>query len=152
MRTGHDSVLLQPDFVQQKSKLAEYIEKRGHICNFYPKYHCKLNFIEQYWGAAKYRYPRTPQTHSMDKMHENIRTSLDNIPLAQIQWYVLIFMYVILPSIFYRYANLLARFMHAYWQGLTGGEAAWANKWYHSHCTLPPSMMSRVREEYSNKK
>jgi hypothetical protein len=44
----------QPDFEGQKSQLQELIESWGHICDFYPKYHCKLNFIEQYWGAAKF--------------------------------------------------------------------------------------------------
>ena len=39
----------QPDFTNQKSHLEEFITKRGHICDFYPKYHCKLNFIKQYW-------------------------------------------------------------------------------------------------------
>lgn len=38
----------QPDFVCQKSELWEYITSRGHICDFYPKFHCELNFIEQY--------------------------------------------------------------------------------------------------------
>jgi hypothetical protein len=46
----------QPDFVDQKSQLQELIESRGHLCDFYPKYHCELNFIEQYWGTAKYRF------------------------------------------------------------------------------------------------
>ena len=44
----------QPDFTNQKSALEELIQQCGHICDFYPKYHCELNFIEQYWGAAKY--------------------------------------------------------------------------------------------------
>jgi hypothetical protein len=44
----------QPDFESQRSQLQELIEERGHICDFYPKYHCELNFIEQYWGAAKF--------------------------------------------------------------------------------------------------
>jgi hypothetical protein len=46
----------QPDFINQKSQLEELITLRGHICDFYPKYHCELNFIEQYWGAVKFRY------------------------------------------------------------------------------------------------
>ena len=32
----------QPDFVNQKSQLKELIALRGHICDFYPKYHCVL--------------------------------------------------------------------------------------------------------------
>ena len=30
----------QSDFVNQKSQLEELITLRGHICDFYPKYHC----------------------------------------------------------------------------------------------------------------
>jgi hypothetical protein len=43
----------QPDFTSQKPLLQEYIESHGHLCGYYPKYHCKLNFIEQYWGTVK---------------------------------------------------------------------------------------------------
>jgi hypothetical protein len=43
------ALFYQPDFVAQKSQLQEYIESRGHLCDFYPKFHCELNFIEQYW-------------------------------------------------------------------------------------------------------
>jgi hypothetical protein len=39
---------LQLDFMSQKPQLQEHIELRGHLCDFYPKYHCELNFIEQY--------------------------------------------------------------------------------------------------------
>ena len=45
----HRLLFTQPDFIAQKSKLEEFITSRGHICDFYPKYHCELNFIEQYW-------------------------------------------------------------------------------------------------------
>ena len=46
----------QPDFVAQKSHIEEYITLRGHICDFYPKFHCKLNFIDQHWGVVKLHY------------------------------------------------------------------------------------------------
>ncbi|KAF8272274.1 hypothetical protein EI94DRAFT_1566825 [Lactarius quietus] len=36
----------QPDFANQCSQLQELIERHNHLCNFYPKYHCKLNLIE----------------------------------------------------------------------------------------------------------
>jgi hypothetical protein len=75
----------QPDFVQQKSALHELVERRGHICDFYPKYHCELNFIEQYWGAAKFRYRATPRTHHMDQMRDNVRAVLDDVPLLQMR-------------------------------------------------------------------
>ena len=44
---------MQLDFTSQKPLLQGYIELYGHLCDYYPKYHCELNFIEQYWGAAK---------------------------------------------------------------------------------------------------
>ena len=44
---------LQENFISQKSLLQEEIEKRGHKCIFYPKYHCELNFIEMYWGLQR---------------------------------------------------------------------------------------------------
>ncbi|CAB4492243.1 unnamed protein product [Rhizophagus irregularis] len=44
---------LQPDFAAQRPLIQEIIEDRGHKIIFYPKFHCELNFIEQFWGAAK---------------------------------------------------------------------------------------------------
>ena len=76
----------QPDFENQKSHLEEFITSRGHICDFYPKYHCKLNFIKQYWGAAKLIYRSTPKTKDMKEMEENVKISLDDVPIVQIQW------------------------------------------------------------------
>jgi hypothetical protein len=80
----------QPDFVAQKSQLEEFITSRGHICDFYPKYHCELNFIEQYWGAAKFRYRNTSKTNNIVEMEKNMLTCLDDIPLLQIRRYSLI--------------------------------------------------------------
>lgn len=75
----------QPDFVAQRSQLDEYITSRGHICDFYPKFHCELNFIEQYWGAVKYRYRLSQKTRDMDEMERNVLACLDDVPLLQIK-------------------------------------------------------------------
>ena len=75
---------LQPDFISQKSQLEEAIEQRGHICDFYPKYHCELNFIEQYWGKAKSQYRVTPRAKTGREMESTVRESLDSVSLLQI--------------------------------------------------------------------
>ena len=75
----------QPDFVVGKSQLEELITSRGHICDFYPKYHCELNFIEQYWGAVKFcfhGFHLWPAT--LDEMEKRVLEYLDSIPLPQI--------------------------------------------------------------------
>ncbi|KAJ6578569.1 hypothetical protein B0H19DRAFT_930936 [Mycena capillaripes] len=120
----------QPDFVKQKSALEELIESRGHICDFYPKFHCELNFIEKYWGAVKSRYRSTPATSNFQEMRANVVKCLDDVPLLQIQ----------------RYANRSARFIHAYTEGLSGAQVAWGNRRYHGHRTLPPEMLRKARE------
>jgi hypothetical protein len=77
----------QPDFVVQKLHLEEYVTSRGHICDFYPKFHCKLNLIEQYWGVVKFCYRSSPKTADMDAMERNVLACLDDVPLLQIkQW------------------------------------------------------------------
>ena len=69
----------QPDFRAQKPQLVEYIENRGHLAFYYPKFHCELNFIEQYWGAAKQRYRVLPWTSSISQMESNVRMCLDEV-------------------------------------------------------------------------
>jgi hypothetical protein len=75
----------QPDFTDQKSCLQEFIKQRGHLCDFYPKYHCELNFIEQYWGAAKLRFWVMERAATIEVMEANVRACLDDVPLLQIQ-------------------------------------------------------------------
>ncbi|KAI9443972.1 hypothetical protein H4582DRAFT_2071545 [Lactarius indigo] len=75
----------QPDFKNQKSQLQELIEERSHLCDFYPKYHCELNFIKQYWGTAKFRYHTAPRSTTIKEMEKMVKESLDDVPLLQIQ-------------------------------------------------------------------
>ena len=45
-----------------------------------------------------------------------------------------------------RFANRLAQFIFAYRQGLSGTQAAWANKKYYGHHILPPDMIALMKE------
>ncbi|PKC10829.1 hypothetical protein RhiirA5_288288, partial [Rhizophagus irregularis] len=47
-------ISLQPDFCEQQSILKEVIIKAGHIFERYLKFYCECNFIERYWGLAKW--------------------------------------------------------------------------------------------------
>jgi hypothetical protein len=75
----------QLDFVSQKSQLQELIESHNHICDFYPKYHCELNFIEQYWGAAKLQFHVAGRSATMSEMEKKVQECLDSVPLNQIR-------------------------------------------------------------------
>ena len=42
-----------PDFKRLSTIFDTYIQQRGHICIYYPKYHCELNPIERVWCQSK---------------------------------------------------------------------------------------------------
>jgi hypothetical protein len=94
----------QPDFANQKSALQELIESQGHICDFYPKHHCELNFIEMYWGAVKFKHRKIPSTSNVGEMRVNVKRCLDDVPNLPILCY----------------ANRAAWFISAYAHGLNG--------------------------------
>ncbi|KZV98420.1 hypothetical protein EXIGLDRAFT_606991 [Exidia glandulosa HHB12029] len=118
----------EPDFAAQRSHLEEAFAARGHICDFYPKFHCELNFIEQYWGDAKRMYRMTEATTGTAEMEQNVVHCLDSVPSERIL----------------RFANRSARFMDAYRKGLSGPQAAWANRQYHGHRVLPERIMQEI--------
>src|SRR5216684_1234529 len=142
----HHLLYSQPNFTSQKPLLQEYIESHGHLCDFYPKYHCELNFIEQYWGAAKLQFRVAGHAKTLSEMEMKMLGCLDDIPLEQIQRCISTSFFI--PSLKYlcRFTDRSTCFISAYHQGLSGAQVAWANKKYYSHCILPPDMTAMVKE------
>ena len=67
--------------------LQELYEDTGHLCMYYLKFHCELNFIEQYWGNAKFRYWETPFTNNEEQMMVNMHECLDSVLVDCIRQY-----------------------------------------------------------------
>ena len=106
----------QPDFQAQNGSITEAVLERGHLVEFYPKFHCECNFIERFWGRAK-KIARAECDYSFSSLKERIPRILKEIPLATIRGY-------------HRKAW---RYIHAYSLGLTGRVAEWAVQKYKSH-------------------
>lgn len=104
----------------QRPLVREVIENRGHKVIFYPKFHCELNFIEMFWGAAK-RYTRNNCDYSFKGLEKIVPEALNSISLETIRCF----------------ARKTWRFMDAYRKGLTGIEALYAVKKYRSHRRIP---------------
>jgi hypothetical protein len=111
---------LQSDFLEQKSAVIELVEQAGHLCIFYPKFHCECNYIEMYWGAAK-RYAREHCDYSWVGLQRVVKDALDSVSLAQIR----------------RFARKSFRYMDLYRRGVTGKLAEYACKKFRSHRRVP---------------
>jgi len=76
----------QADFTEQNSLVQETIEAAGHLCLFFPKFHCELNFIEFFWAQVK-KYLRDNCDYTFDTLKENMPKALESVPLATICWW-----------------------------------------------------------------
>lgn len=65
----------QPDFIAQKGRVQEMGEGKGHLILFYPKFHCKLNWIEYFWARVKV-YTRTHCSYDIKSLRENVPAAL----------------------------------------------------------------------------
>ena len=124
----------QSDFLQQLSRIEELIKAAGHYCIFYPKFHCELNFIKMYWGAAK-RYARKNCAYDATGLRTSVPLALDSVSLVQIR----------------RFARKSWRYMDAYRHGLSGYLAEFAIKQYRSHRHLPIKNLEDWENEYKQK-
>jgi len=52
--------------------MQEWIERRGHVCIFWPKYHPELSMIEMCWSSWK-RILRSHCDYTMDGLLVNVR-------------------------------------------------------------------------------
>ena len=117
----------QEDFMNQRCALQELIEGHGHKVIFYPKFHCELNYIEMYWGAAK-RYARMNCDYTWKGLQEVVPKALDSVSLTQIR----------------RYARKSFRYIDAYRKGLSAKQAAYAVKKYKRHREIPQSILEEL--------
>ena len=73
----------ETDFQAQVSLLEQTIIDAGHRVLFYPKFHCELNAIEYFWGAAK-RYSRENWDYSFTSLRTTIPAALQSVPSTTI--------------------------------------------------------------------
>ena len=114
----------QPDFKEQKCRVAEIVEERGHICIFLPKFHCELNWIEMYWGYVK-RLVRQQCTYSFRDLEKTVPKVLDEVASQSI--------------LLHRFQRKVLRYMDAYKKGASGRLATFAVSKYRGHRCLPES-------------
>lgn len=75
----------QPDFSGEKSILERVGDDAGVRIVFLRKFHCKLNFIEQCWGAAKRNYRKYPRSSTEEDLVANVIAALDSIPILMMR-------------------------------------------------------------------
>ena len=105
------------DFINEKTTVEHYVDSRGHIAVFLPKFHCELNPIERVWGHSK-RYCRAYTNFTLMKLRQIIDPALESVSLDLIRK-------------FFRKAR---DYEKAYLEGLKAGkEVEEAVKKYKSH-------------------
>ncbi|KAG2338450.1 hypothetical protein BDR05DRAFT_978180 [Suillus weaverae] len=124
----HQLMYIQPDFVNVESCLETSCRAQSFDVIFLPKFHCKLNFIEQCWGFTKWLYQMKDWSSSEEVLERNVIESLNAIPMDSMQ----------------RFTMRSARFIDAYQKGLNGTQAAWAIKKYCGHHVLLQTILDEL--------
>ena len=82
----HAVMANEPDFQNQKGQLEEELENRGQLVIFYPKFHCKLEFIERYWCGCKW-YEQENCLYTFTGLLETVPEALNSVSPATIHRY-----------------------------------------------------------------
>jgi hypothetical protein len=69
----------EPDFMEQRSWMAEIITKRKHMCKSWPKFHCELQWIERMWGWLK-RFVRERTDGKIETLRKNLKEAKEQLP------------------------------------------------------------------------
>ena len=104
------------DFANPKTLLEDLVESRGHICEFYPKYHCELSPIELVWCQAK-KHTRAYANGSIVRLRTLVPEGLDGVQTELIK----------------KYFRLCRDYEKAYREGHTGKAVEQRVKYYKSH-------------------
>ena len=122
----------QPDFKEQTEWLEEVLTSRGHMIDFYPKFHPEFNFIEMYWGHAK-AFCRRNCDYTFPGLQRILPAAL-KVPLESIR----------------RFARKCFRYMDAYrinnsdGSNLTSKQIEYAVKKYKSHRSIPVRILNAM--------
>lgn len=65
-----------PDFATQETMVEQKVRERGHICKFFPIFHCELNAIERCWRHAK-KHTRAHSIGSIARLRKTILEGMD---------------------------------------------------------------------------
>ena len=117
----------QSDFLVQKEQLEEIIVAAGYQIIFYFKFHCELNYIENFWSAAK-KFSWLYYDYSWIGLQRTVLLALTSISLTTIC----------------QYARKAFRYINVYQKGLTGRAAEFAVKKYCSHHWIFDSVLQSV--------
>lgn len=105
----------QPQFLEQKGRVQEVVEAKGHLVLFYPKFHCELKWIEYFWARVMV-YTRAHCSYDIKSLRENVPAALvwasDLIP----KWW-----------------NKSRRIMNTYRDGIPYGSEEFKARAYKSH-------------------
>ena len=92
------------DFINEKTRIAHFLNNCGRTYIMLPKFHCELNPIERCWAQAK-RYARAFTNHTIAGLCKIVPDARDSVTLENIQ----------------KHFRKIRQYMFGYLEGIPGG-------------------------------